>query len=396
MSINSGLRDKTINLANANDKIKVLWISPIHSHYKARFLERLHNRGQIQLTVLSGRMQKEKGFSEAQEQFSYPIERVDVVSIKFGMSLLVAKKILNLCSKNSFDFIMIPADRKRLPLLLLLYLCRPFLGYKLFSYNHAWCGSRIDGRIVGTFNRFLSYLMYAMLDRVVFYTSHERDIALEMKLIKHEKAFYVNNTLDTDEIWGVCPSRPEVVMPPAMLFIGRLVPGKQILLALQYYKVIKKTIPEFRFIIIGDGPDATQVKQVAKEDPDIIWTGMLSQEQQISTWMRQVRFVFNPGNVGLVVVHAFSYGKPLVALREKLGQSDKESLHGPEFWYLRPGENGLLLDGDDIQEDCRQIVYLLTDEDIYQTMVLNARKTAIEISVGRWMEQMTHSLTAKL
>lgn len=396
MSINSGLRDKTTNLDKANDKVKVLWISPIHSHYKARFLQKLHDRGKIQLTVLAGRMQNAKGFSEAQEQFNYPIERVDVVSIKLGMSWLVLKKILYLCRNNSFNYIMIPADRKRLPLLLLLYLSKPFFGYKLFSYCHAWCGSRIDGLFVGTINRFLSSLIYSLLERVVFYTSHEKDVALQMRLLKSKKAFYANNTLDTDEIWGLCTPQAEIVKSPAMLFIGRLMPGKNIRLSLQYYKTIKQSIPDFKIIVIGDGPDAVYVKEETQKDPDIVWVGMLSQEEHISHWMQQVNIIFNPGNVGLVVVHAFSYGKPLVALREKLGRSDKESLHGPEFWYLRPGENGLLLNGDDIQEDCRQIITLLKDADRYQTMASNAMETSREISVGQWMEQMTHSLTAKL
>lgn len=382
-------------MSDTKSKIKVLWLSPIHSHYKARFLQKLHNRGEIQLTVLAGRMQQAKGFSEAMEPLSYPVERVSVISTKFGMSLAVAKKVLQLTHKKRFDFIMIPADRKRLPLMLLLVLFKPIHGYKLFSYNHAWCGSRLDGRLAGMVNRWLTRLMYAMLDRVVFYTRHEKDIALEMNLLPLQKAFYAKNTIDTDEIWALCPLELKVITPPAMLFIGRLVAEKNVHLALQYYQGIKKAIPEFRLIVIGDGPDAMQVKQAAQIDPDILWTGMLSQEQQISIYMRQASFVFNPGPAGLSVAHAFAYGKPFVALRQATRKGNREIMHGPESWYLRPDENGLLLDADDLQADCQQIVALLTDADRYRRMTLNAMETGRKISIGQWIEQMTHSLTSK-
>jgi len=343
--------------------------------------------------VLAGRMQQAKGFSEAMEPLSYPVERVSVVSTKFGMSLAVAKKVLQLTCRERFAFIMIPADRKRILLTLFLVLFKPVYGYKLFSYNHAWCGSINDSYLARMFNRWITRLMYAMLDRIVFYTRHEKDIAMEMKLLPSRKAFYANNTVDTDEIRALCPLEPKIITPPAMLFIGRLVAEKNVHLALQYYRGIKKAIPEFRLIVIGDGPDAMQVKQAAQIDPDIIWTGMLSQEQQISIYMRQASFVFNPGSAGLSVAHAFAYGKPFVVLRQANGKGNREIVHGPEIWYLRPGENGLLLDGDDLQADCQQIIALLTDADRYRRMVLNAIETGRKISVGQWIEQMTQSLT---
>jgi hypothetical protein len=62
-------------------------------------------------------------------------------------------------------------------------------------------------------------------------------------------------------------------------------------------------------------------------------------------------------------------------------------LHAPAFWYLRPGDNGLLLNGDDIEKDYQQIIALLTDEERYLKMVSNAMETSREISVGQWTEQ---------
>ncbi len=383
-------------MSNAAHKLRVLWLSPIHSHYKARFLEHWQENGQIQLTVLAGQMQRAKGFSEAQEPLNYSVERVPVVSTKFGISLAVAQKVLQLCRRTAFDFIMIPADRKRLPLMLWLVCWRPVFGYQLFSYNHARSGKRGTGSLMGTVDRWLTRWMYALLDRIVFYTDHEKEVALGKKLLPPQKAFYANNTLDTDEIRALCPSEPEVVTPPAMLFIGRLVADKRVHLALQYHREIKKSIPGFQLIVVGDGPDAVQVKQAAQTDPDIIWTGTLSEEQQISVYMRRASFVFNPGSVGLSIAHAFAYGKPLITLRERPGTADKMILHGPEICYLRPGENGLLLEGEDIQTDCQQMLALLSDPNRCRTMAYHAMETSRRISVKQWTEQMTHSLTAQI
>jgi glycosyltransferase involved in cell wall biosynthesis len=346
--------------------------------------------------VLAGSMQKAKGFSEAQEQLSYPVERVPVVSTKFGMSLAVVRKVLQLCRKTSFDFIMIPADQRRLPLMLVLTVFRPVFHYRLFSYNHAKSGSREAGYLASRVNQWLTRLMYGVMDRVVFYTYHERDTALGMGLLPPQKAFYANNTLDTDEIAALCPPEPETVAPPAMLFIGRLVAEKRVDLALQYYREVKKAIPQLRLIVIGDGPDVMQVKRAAQGDADILWTGMLSEEQEISIWMRQASCVFNPGRAGLSVVHAFAYGKPFVTLRKAPGSSNGRIVHAPEMCYLMPGENGLLLDGDDLQADCRQITAMLTDPDRCRAMARKAMETSRQISIAQWTEQMSESLMTRL
>lgn len=358
--------------------MKILWLSPNLNHYKARFLKRLQDSGEISLHLLAGQLDKKRGYASFSIDSGYPIRSVPVVKSRFGRSAQVFKLCLAWNRETKFDWIMIPAEAKNLPLLFFLRLFSPWHQMSLFSYNHAVTGNSWKHRLISKF-------MYLLLDRVVFYTENERKKALDWRLLSTTKAFFANNTLDSDDVAKHYRFEIKTEGIPTILFIGRLIPNKRINHLLRYYRTLKQEIPDLKLIIIGDGPEAEIVRDAVAADKDIEWVGAMADEALIAPLMCRADVVFNAGLSGLSVNHAFLYGKPYITCRDKD--------HGPEIWYLRDGENGLVLSTEDFAADCRRILDLLQNRELYAAYCHNAFITSQRYSVGAWVKGMESCLT---
>lgn len=358
--------------------MKVLWLAPHLNHYKSRLLNCLHMSGRVSLCVLKGVQAKNKGYANSENNNSFFVDSVSVEKKYFGRSIKVISKCLKLNNKNNYDWIMIPAEGKNILLILIFWALKPFHNARLFSYNHAVTGNKLHHRLI-------SKIMYFLLDRVVFYTENEKEKALKMGLLTRSKSFFANNTYDNTEVAKYnkfCIKNNEIKL---ILFIGRLIPSKNISLLFKYYKELKKIIPDLKIVIIGDGPDSYVVKRESASDTDIEWVGALSSEKNISPLMARADLVFIPGLSGLSINHAFAYGKPYITCAN--------TEHGPEAWYLKDGVNGLVLGAKDFKFDCNRLNELLQNTSLYAEFCRNAFATANTYSIDKWVQEMEICLT---
>ncbi len=363
----------------------VLWIAPNLNHYKARFLNRLAERGTLHLTVLAGKEQRGMGHRSLGQDYRFRCVDLPITKGRFAFSPTVYGSIVKMIRQMHCEVVLMPAEKKYIPLILFLRLLRSLVGYRLVSYNHPILKSE-HGRIRKR-DLLASRAIYALYDRVVFYTAQSREQALARHLLPAHKADYTNNTLDTTTIWEQYQPEPVSLSRPCMLFIGRLLKSKRLVDLLTYFDRLKQSIPQLRLVIIGDGPLAAVVREAAKRDTEIRWLGAITDEQAIASIMREVNLVFVPGWSGLSIVHAFAYGKPYVTI-----QSPR---HPPEIDYLVPGHNGLLLSGN-CEADCRELATLLCDQQRYESMCRAAHETAQGLSVDHWLAQMEHALLSVL
>ncbi len=360
---------------------ELLWIAPNLNHYKARFLNRLADRDTLRLTVLAGRGQTSLGHRNLQEKYRFRCIEVPVQKGSFAFSWIVYTAIVKAVRQVRPSIVLMPAERRFIPLIVTLSLLRRAYGYRLVSYNHPIL--RSDHVKIRRRDLLVTRIVYGLYDRIIFYTEQSRDLALARNLLPEEKADYANNTLDTGSIWQEFVPEPEFHPRPHILFLGRLVKSKRLDDLFRYYGTIKHRIPELKLTIIGDGPEADVVQKAAERDQDIQWTGAITSEPVIASIMKQVSVVFVPGLSGLSIVHAFAYGKPYVTLASPG--------HGPEIDYVVSGHNGLLLSGN-LEADCVQVVSLLQDEQRYLAMSRAARETAQRLSVDHWLTQMESAL----
>ncbi|MFT7049603.1 MAG: glycosyltransferase involved in cell wall biosynthesis [Psychroserpens sp.] len=360
--------------------LKILWLAPNFNHYKARFLNHLATENDVSLTILSGTGRDQMGDHELEEDWNFKQIKLNVTKKDFGKSKIVKEAIKPIF--KDFYWILIPAEKKNLPLFLFaLKLRKEHKSVRLFSYNHAQLKS--NNGISGFLDHRLTKFFNKQLDRVVYYTEDACTQAKSNKLITSNKAFWANNTIDNTEI----EANYKFQLPPenqmTLLFIGRLIPSKRVADVILYYKLLKERFQNIKLEIIGDGPDNAVVKDSLNNDSSIIWHGTLVDESKIAPIMNRSSLVFIPGLSGLSINHAFAYGRPYLTL-----QADK---HGPEISYLKSGENGYLLK-DNLEFAINTISSLIENKEMLHEFCENARQTGVQLSVQKWVEQIKFSL----
>lgn len=362
------------------NQLSLLWLSPNLNHYKSRFLNHLALEEAIDLCVFSGSGRQDMGDEELKEDWSFKQISTEVSKKDFGKSKLVKNKLEEIF--NEFDWVMIPAEKKNIPLFLYaLKLRQRHKSVRLFSYNHPVLKSG-NGKVT-MLDKWITKFFYRKLNRVVFYTEHSCKWAVTHKFINADKAYWANNTVDNAEI----KKYYNYQLPPkevtTILFIGRLIPSKRIPELLSYYSEIKKAFSNMTLDIIGDGPESEHIKTAIASDSSIVWHGTLIDEQEIAPIMKKASLVFIPGHSGLSVNHAFSYGRPYITLQ---GPS-----HAPELEYLDKGENGYVLD-DNFESNIKTINNLLSDRAKLERFCDSAKHKGDYLSVNKWVEQMKQSL----
>jgi glycosyltransferase involved in cell wall biosynthesis len=364
--------------------MKVLWLSPTLNHYKAKFLSKLQTDYPLDITVLAGTGREGEGDSMWNEKVSFKLIRLPVLKKDFGFSTKVRAELKN--GIGAYDWIMIPKENKNLLLFLSALSFRFGAGSRgkktrFFSYNHPLT---LEGpRKTGFLNRLITQLYYNRLDRVIFYTEKGCQRMIDGGFIAPEKAFWANNTIDTDGIdqnYTFClPDQTQ----PEILFIGRLVERKRLPVLLEYFRALKKQngLENLKLIVIGDGPQSGIVEEASKNDSNIEWKGAITDESQIAPLMSRASLVFIPGHSGLSVNHALCYGRPFVTFG---------NIHQPpEIDYVRDGKNGLILTGNSNQ-NIERIASLLVnfDPELYKGCYAAGKA----LSVGNWCQRVFDAL----
>jgi glycosyltransferase involved in cell wall biosynthesis len=176
---------------------------------------------------------------------------------------------------------------------------------------------------------------------------------------------------------------------PVGLYCGALNHYKRIDFLLEAAQYIKARLPGFRLIVLGGGPDAPMVAQLATREPWIHYTGP-SFGRDKAAWFRLAHLFLIPGAVGLSIVDAFCAGLPLV--------TTSIPWHGPEIDYLQDGVNGLMT-ADDPVAFSAAAANLLLDQQRLAQLSRGARKSAeiytLDAMVSNFREGIHQCLNAE-
>lgn len=118
------------------------------------------------------------------------------------------------------------------------------------------------------------------------------------------------------------------------VYTGGLYTNKRIAFLIESAIHIRKQIPDFELIIIGDGPDRQLVSEAARRNSWIHDIGPKNDYEKVPYWVL-CKVLLMPGLVGLVVVDSFALGVPLI--------TSDYPFHSPEIDYLKNDVNGLVV-----------------------------------------------------
>lgn len=171
------------------------------------------------------------------------------------------------------------------------------------------------------------------------------------------------------------------------LFCGSLYRDKRLDYMVAAADQIRAQLPDFRLIVIGDGPSANDIVKAAASRPWLRYVGVRKGLEK-AAYFRLAHIVFNPGAVGLHVLDSFCAGIPMA--------TTFEARHGPEFAYLNHGRNCIVIRGDS-DNYARRIIALLSGSEEYEHLCAGARESAsrytLKNMVARFADGIEKCLT---
>ena len=222
------------------------------------------------------------------------------------------------------------------------------------------------------------------------YTQRSADVLLQSGVSPEEFAV-VNNAADTKalqqavrlvseeakkevhaKLWGEVRRDEHRVG----VFCSRLLPSKALDLLLESCSLIHDRYPDFRLLVIGDGPLRRDVEAFAAEAP---WFAVSEPLYGVSRapLLSLADLWINPGTTGLAILDAFAVGVPYVTTR----RHD----HGPELAYL--AESNGVLAAPDSHSVAHAVLDLMQDSKRLADLRVGARAAAERYTVEAMAER---------
>lgn len=356
--------------------MKILWLAPNLNHYKYKLLNKFNELDEVNLVVISGRGSCNKEYEEVHGKKNFKLINVRVNKRKFAFSLGLYKNILG--NARCCDWILVPMEKKNLPVFMFCLIIKNIYNIRLVSYNHEFTKS--NSKKNTKLDKIITAFYFKNLDKVIFYTKETMLRVLKSGLINEEKIGYANNALETgiiEEIYNYhYPPKDEV----GIVFLGRLVSYKRVDMLIDLFEDLSCNNSLYKLDIIGDGPDSELVRKAARRNRNIQWHGTITDERKIMPLVSKASAVIIPGRSGLSINHAFAYGRPFITFSEER--------HGPEIDYLSNGVNGYIL--NNVESD--QIRKILTDHENLRKLCDGAWETAKKISSKAWVDSFYDNL----
>lgn len=142
----------------------------------------------------------------------------------------------------------------------------------------------------------------------------------------------LSDAVTSDEIQAI-RSDLNLGSGPVGLYVGSLYKDKHLEFLLSAGLLLSQRIPDFRLVVIGDGPQRALIENAQIEYPWLRYVGRQI-ERNKAQYLKMASVLLNPGLVGLGILDAFAAGTPMV--------TTDCGLHSPEIDYLRQGENGFM------------------------------------------------------
>ncbi|MFZ5790039.1 MAG: glycosyltransferase family 4 protein [Pseudomonadota bacterium] len=325
--------------------------------YRARFFEQLNQRSASRYVVFHGDPPKGSGWQAAPGPLRFPNVRVVNREIQVLRWRAIYQPVVRQILSDGYDAVVMGHELKFLSNLLLAARARqrgkPVIFWG-FGY-HAKVGVGFQANASDLMFGVVSRLKDMLARQADGYLAYTESGAVNLRRIgmPEHKIWVVRNTIDIEEQAALhekyrgadlAALRAELGLRPdsvVLLYIGRLLPAKQVELLIEtIHRINAQRLCRrpVELLIIGDGPAADALRARAVDMPSVRFLGAIYDQDRVARIMRVAAAMVIPGFVGLAVNHAFAQGLPVI--------TRDHALHSPEIEYLQDGENGLIVPGD--------------------------------------------------
>lgn len=184
------------------------------------------------------------------------------------------------------------------------------------------------------------------------------------------------------------PSRQKIIFNKKLLFVGRLVPRKNIIDLIKVMKLLVNSDKEFILNIVGEG-EYVYIKKIKKEifvnnlQRNIIFYGKITDAELNRLYKSNSVFVFTSlvEGFGLVLLEAMSKGLPVIAYNVN-GVKD----------VLINNVNGCLIKPFNYQEFRNKILGFNKNNSLYKQMSINALKRVDDFSWNTSVQKLINEI----
>jgi len=263
-----------------------------------------------------------------------------------------------------------------------------------------WGPGKTMDKTVGRIERGVKVALLKKADWWFSYTE-ETGNYLSASGIPAERITAVGNTLDTSALSearnsltdfeiGTRRTQLGLTAGHTALFMGGLSATKNLDLLVTAGRLVHARDPQFRVLVVGDGPERERLAEVAAEEDFLVMLGPLFSAREKALVAASADLMVMPGLVGLVAVDSFALGLPIVTV--------EQWPHAPEFAYLRSGENAVI-GNTDAKAYAEAIERTLADKDQLQQLtdqcLRDAELYSLDAMVSRFSDGILGALALR-
>lgn len=306
---------------------KILFVEPILAHYRKDTFNQIFSDKRFAFKLIAG--------DRYEDIHSAIIEDSEVLKYRFvnflGVKLYFLVGTFRYVRTYKPEIIVCSGvDFHLLHTIFLFAYIRMFTKTKFIWWSHATKGNQ------GWFGFWLRGLFYKNSHGVFVYNSVGMENLLLMGVSK-KKIVIVGNALNYND-YGFNHAENEVKLisrPLNLLFSGRINTSKKLHILIEALTFLQqKEINPIKCFVIGGGDTQALMNLASKLEviDKIEFVGPQYAENIIPYFQNSDIFVY-PGGIGLSLVHAYSFGLPVIT-------TNNMDVHGPEIELLKQGVNG--------------------------------------------------------
>jgi glycosyltransferase involved in cell wall biosynthesis len=258
-----------------------------------------------------------------------------------------------------------------------------------------WGHGRTYTQVTNVFIEALKGLL-ARKARWFFAYTNSGAVAVAAAGLSSEKITVLNNTIDIYSLKlqleqisdGDVANFRRVQLKDASkvaLFLGALDKSKKIEFLFDSLDIVAKNDPNFRFLIVGDGPLRGIVARLVASRP---WAFQFGSQfgAKKALMLKAADSLVIPGRAGLVVVDSFAAERPIVTTTDEF--------HPPEFEYLKTDFNAIVV-GENVSGYAKAIEDSF-DPEVSNRLKAGCRESSTEYSLDKMVSNFAQGVLGAL
>ncbi|MBN2423828.1 MAG: glycosyltransferase family 4 protein [Calditrichaceae bacterium] len=251
----------------------------------------------------------------------FPVKSNPYISVLFSTLSII---------KNKPDIIIHEMSLSNLNCYFLPFLSK-LLNIKFVFWGHGYHKSDKSGK-KNKIRRIVRIFLHKLANANLVYSRGGAEFLIQHGIDK-KKVFIAWNALDTTNLnkeksYSIQLNSDGLVL----LFLGRLIPDKYPMIAVEVFKALQAKYNTIALHIIGSGPEERKIKTYINDHSlkKVFLHGEIIYNTELSHIMHKCDILINPGYLGLNIIHALAFGIPVISVNDGV----KGIFHSPEFEYI--------------------------------------------------------------